>query len=164
VNTLYLHSDIEDPFKLYNNRLAVCYGNLKNRDGTTNLGWKVTTEMVEQLGPAGMSSDESEVDTKTKKTTYRICKRLWRSSACKDRLLIIDADRNVTNALGGARAGNPVRERVRGSNATISERAPKVGCPKNYYSKTWVSNLGSKRMVDALKMKGNKDLGEVQVR
>ena len=65
---------------------------------------------------------------------------------------------------GGARAGNPVRERVRGLNATISERAPKVGCPKNYYSKTWVLNLGSKRMVDALKMKGNKDLGEVQVR
>ena len=69
---MHLRSDIEDPFKLYNNRMAVCYRNLKNRDGTTNLGWKVMTEMVEQLGPAGMSSDESEVDTKTKKTTYII--------------------------------------------------------------------------------------------
>ena len=67
MNTLHLRSDIEDPFKLYNNRMAVCYRNLKNWDGTTNLGWKVMTEMVEQLGPAGMSSDESEVDTKTKK-------------------------------------------------------------------------------------------------
>ena len=82
--------------------MAVCYRNLKNWDGTTNLGWKVTTEMVEQLGPAGMSTDESEVDTKTKKNDlHNIRKRLWRSSACKDRLLIIDADRNVTNALGG---------------------------------------------------------------
>jgi len=53
--------------------------------------------MVEQLGPARMSSDESEVDKKTKKTTYRIRKCLWRSSECKDRLLIIDADRNVTS-------------------------------------------------------------------
>jgi hypothetical protein len=119
--------------------------------------------MVEQLGPAGMSSDESEVDATTKKVTYRIRKRLWRSSACKDRLLIIDADRNVTNALGGARAGNPARERVRGSNATISERAPKVGCPENYYSKMWVSNLGSRRMVEALKMKVKNNLGDVQV-
>lgn len=119
--------------------------------------------MVEQLGPAGMSSDESEVDEKTKKTTYRIRKRLWRSRACKDRLLIIDADRNVTNALGGARAGNPARERVRRSNATDSERAPKVGCPSNYYSKVWVSNLGSRRMVEALKMKAKKDFGDVQV-
>jgi hypothetical protein len=38
--------------------------NLKNQDGITNLGW---TEMVEQLGPAGMSSDESKVDEGTKK-------------------------------------------------------------------------------------------------
>ena len=90
-------------------------------------------------------------------------KRLWRSSECKNRLLLIDADRNITNALGGARPGNPARERVRRSNATVSERAPKVGYPKNYYSKVWVSNLASKRMVEALKMKGNKDLGEVQV-
>jgi len=91
----------------------------------------------------------------------RIRKRPWRSNECKDRLIIIDADRNVTNAVGGARAGNPPRERVRGSNATVSERAPKVGCPKNYYSKTWVSNLGSHRMIKALEMKGRKDLGRV---
>ena len=150
-------------FKLYNNRLSVCQANLWNRDGTTNPGWKVTAEMVMELGTAGMSSDESEVDAKTKKTTYRIRRRLWRSSACKDRLLIIDADRNVTNAVGGARAGNPARERVRGSNMTVSERAPKVGCPENYYSKTWVSNLGSERMFDALMMKEYKDLGEVHI-
>jgi hypothetical protein len=136
---------------------------VKDRDGTTNLGWKATTEMVEQLGPAGMSSDESEMDAKTKKVTYRIRKRLWRSSACKNRLLVIDADRNVTNALGGARAGNPARERVRGSNTTVSERAPTIGCPRNCYSKAWVSNLGSRRMVEALKMKAMKDLGDVQV-
>ena len=158
-----IHSDNDDSFKLYNNRLAVCYGNLKNRDGGINPGWKVTTQMVEQLGPAGMSSDESEVDAYTKKTTYRIRKRPWRSNECKNRLIIIDADRNVTNALGGARAGNPARERVRGSNGTVSKRAPTVGCPRNYYSKIWVSNLGSTRLVDALKMKGTKELGDMEI-
>ena len=50
---------------------------LENQDGTTDLGSKVTTEMVDQLGPQGMSSDENEVDMKTKKNTYRIRKRLW---------------------------------------------------------------------------------------
>ena len=121
----------------------------------------MVTEMVQELGPTGMSSDESEVDERTQKTTYRIRKRLWRSNECKDRLVVIDADRNVPNALGGARAGNPPRDRVRGSNAPVSERAPKVGCPQNYYSRTWVSNLGSHRLIKALEMKERKDLGQV---
>ena len=34
-------------------------------------------KMVEELGPAGMSSNESEGDKKTKKTTYRIKRQLW---------------------------------------------------------------------------------------
>jgi DNA/RNA-binding domain of Phe-tRNA-synthetase-like protein len=53
------------------------------------------------------------------------------------------------------------QERVRGSNATINKRAPKVGCPENYYSKMGVSNLGSRRMVEALKKRIRKDLGVV---
>jgi hypothetical protein len=118
--------------------------------------------MVEELGPAGMSSDESELDGNTKKTTYRIRKRLWRARACKDRLIVIDSDRNVTNAHGGTRPGKPPRERIRASTS-ISERAPKVGCPENYYSREWVSNLGSNRAVRALKWREKKDLGSVQV-
>jgi hypothetical protein len=55
------------------------------------------------------------------------------------------------------------KKKLRGSNATVSERAPKVGCPENYYSKVWVSNLGSRRMVEALKIKVKKNLGDVQV-
>ena len=50
---------------------------MKNCDGSTDPGWKVMAEMVEELGPAGMSSDESEVDEKTKRTTYRIKRWLW---------------------------------------------------------------------------------------
>jgi hypothetical protein len=120
-------------------------------------------EMVEELGPAGMSSDESELDEKTKKTTYRIKRRLWRARTCKDRLILIDSDRNITSAHGGARPGNPPRERIRAPTSTISQRAPKVGCPENYYSREWVSNLGSDRAVRALKWGEKKDLGSVQV-
>lgn len=117
--------------------------------------------MVEELGPAGMSSDESELDEKTKKTTYRIKRRLWRATVCKDRLIVIDNDRNVTNAYGGTRPGKPPRERIRAPTSTISERAPKIGCPKNYYSSEWVSNIGSGRAIKALKWGETKDLGSV---
>jgi hypothetical protein len=65
--------------------------------------------------------------------------------------------------MGGARAGNPAREQVRGSNTTVSEHAPTVGCPINYYSKAWVSNLGSTQMVEALKIKVMKDLRDIQL-
>jgi hypothetical protein len=56
---------------MYNERLAICHGNLKNRDGSTNHAWKIMAQMVEKLGPAGMSSDESEVDEKTKKNNLQ---------------------------------------------------------------------------------------------
>ena len=120
------------------------------------------TKMVEKLGPAGMSSDESEVDEKTKRTTYRIKKRLWRAKACKERLILIDSDRNVTNAYGGTRPGKPPRERIRASNSTISKRAPTIKCPKNFYSKVWVSNLGSERAIRGLKWGEVMDLGTFQ--
>ena len=135
---------------------------MKNRDGSINEGWKVTADMVEELGPAGMSSDESELDENTKRTTYRIKRRLWRARACKNRLKVIDSDRNVTNAHGGTRSGNPPRERIRAPTSTISERVPTVGCPKNYYSREWVANLASDRMVRELKWKERKDLGRAQ--
>ncbi|KAF8801625.1 hypothetical protein BYT27DRAFT_7215941 [Phlegmacium glaucopus] len=128
---------------LYNARLEICYGNSQRRDGSIDPGWKATTEMIEELGPAGMSSDESEVDEKSKKTTYKIRRRLWRAKVCKDRLMVVDSDRNFINALGGARPGKQPRERIRSSTATISIRAPKVGCPKNYYSQMWVTNISS---------------------
>jgi hypothetical protein len=119
-------------------------------------------QMVEKLGPAGMSSDESEVDEKTEKTTYRIRRRLWRAKVCKERLILVDSDRNLTNAYGGTRPGKPPRERIRGSISTISERPPTTSCPRNFYSKEWVSNLGSGRMVMALKWGESMDLGTIQ--
>jgi hypothetical protein len=132
---------------------------MKNRDGSTDEAWEVTAEMVEELGPAGMSSDESELDENTKQSTYRIKRRLWRAKECRDRLILIDSDRNITNAYGGIRAGKSPRVRIRASTSTISNRAPTVGCPVNYYSREWVSNLASGREVRALKWGEEKDLG-----
>ena len=87
-------------------------------------------QMVEELGPAGMSSDESEVDKKTEKTTYRIKRQIWQAKVCKERLILIDSDHNLTNAYGGTRPGKPPRERIRGFMLTISKRLPTTGCPR----------------------------------
>ena len=115
-------------------------------------------QMVEKLGPAGMSSDESDVDDNTEKTSYRIKRRLWRAKACKERLILIDGDHNFTNAYGGARPGKPPREQNRTSTSTISTRPPTAGCPKNFYSREWVSNQGSSRAIKDLTWGVNKDL------
>jgi len=44
------HSNADEIFQLYNERLAICYGNVKNRDGAIDQGWKITANMVEELG------------------------------------------------------------------------------------------------------------------
>ncbi|KIM35107.1 hypothetical protein M413DRAFT_32733 [Hebeloma cylindrosporum] len=147
---------------LYHIRLEICYNNLEKRDGSIDQGWKATAKMIEELGPAGMSSDESEVDEETGRTIYRIRRRLWRAKVCKNHLLVVDSERNITNGIGGTRPGNQPRHRIRSSTATISNRAPTVGCPKNYYSKDWVANLSSERMIRGLKAKEAKDLGTAQ--
>jgi hypothetical protein len=120
-------------------------------------------KMVEELGPAGMSSDESELNDNTRKTTYRIKRRPWRATICKERLKLIDSNHNITSGHGGTRPGKPPRERIRAPTSTISNRLPKIGCPENYYSREWVSNLGSNRAVRALKWGRERDLGSVQV-
>ena len=85
-------------------------------------------KMVVKLGPGGMSSDGSEVDEKTKRTTYRIKRWIWQAKVCKERLILIDSDHNVTNAYGESRPGKPPRERIRASNSTISKLALTIEC------------------------------------
>lgn len=81
---------------------------------------------------------------------------------CNEHLILIDSDRNTTNAVGGAHPGNQPRIRIRSSNGPISDRDPKTGCPQNYYRNEWVVNLGSERKVRVLEMKAEKDLGMIQ--
>lgn len=135
---------------------------MKNHDGFTNPGWEIKTKIVEELGPAGMSADESEIDEKTKKTTYRIRRQQWQARVCKNRLIVINSNQNITNAHGKTCHGNQSREQIKAPTLTISTRMLKVGCPENYYSREWVENLGSDQMVRALKWGEKKDLGSVQ--
>lgn len=126
-----------------------------NRDGSINPEWKASYDMVFNLGPSGMSSDESEEEGG--RMIYIAKARSWRSQAVNKRLKIIDRERITTSSLGGAPSGNPPRKRKRVIKPTLSARDPVVGCPKNYYSDRWVANLPN-RGVSELNEMQNHDL------
>ena len=145
--------------QLWLDRRQICVENLKGRDGRIDPGWRATLGMVEMLTMARMSSDESEIDNE-ERPYYIVKRRTWRSTAVGARLQFIDSQMNRTGASGGIRPGNAPRKRVRIQAAPVSDRDPPTGCPKNFYSREFVSNL-SNRAHSALKMKAEKGLGEV---
>ena len=114
---------------------------------------------MDKLGMAGMSLDESQVEADGR-AYYAVKQRAWRSRAVLARLKFIDSQMNKTNAYGGIRPGNAPRKRVRIQGALSSDRDPPTGCPQNYYSCEFLSNL-SNRAYNALEMKEKKDLGTV---
>ena len=118
--------------------------------------------MIETLKAAGMSSDESERDEATGVVTYIIKKRAWRSKEVLDRLKLVDQDRNTTNAYGGPRAGNPPRVRKPVAHAKESIRAAVPNCPENFYTREFVANISSYRVLNELNEQPAVDLGSVQ--
>ena len=128
---------------------------MHNRNGTINPKWKASYDMVLNLGPSGMSSDESEEEDG--RTIYVVKARAWRSQVVNKRCKFIDRDRVTTSSLGGAPAGNPPRKRKRVIRPAPSSRDPVIGCPENYYSERWVANLPN-RGVRELNQGRNHDL------
>jgi hypothetical protein len=143
--------------QLWLERRQICLENLKQRDGQIDPGWRENLYMVDKLTMAGMSSDDSEIDNEGR-AYYVVKRRAWRSTAVGARLRFIDSQMNRTNASGGIRRGNAPRKRVRNHGAPVSNRDPPTDCPKNYYSREFVSNL-SNRAYHALKMKPERELG-----
>lgn len=116
--------------------------------------------MVETLGPAGMSSDESDVQNG--KPVYYVRKRNWRSAETTDRLLFVDSRRNTLNGAGKHRPGNPVRVRIRPTqNGRRSMRDPTMKCPENFYDEGYKKGL-SNLYYRALKMAPKMNLGYIK--
>ncbi|KJA24985.1 hypothetical protein HYPSUDRAFT_53481 [Hypholoma sublateritium FD-334 SS-4] len=100
---------------LYDNRREVALGNVKKPDGSIDKGWQATLRLINKLGCQGMSSDESawEGEGTRRRRVYYIRRRKWRSVETQNRLEIVDANMNTTNAFGRPRCGNAPRERIR---------------------------------------------------
>lgn len=110
-----------------------------------------------------MSSDESawEGEGTRRRRVYYIRRRKWRSVEAQNRLEIVDANMNTTNAFGGPRCGNAPRERIRLTTGPVSVRDPVTGCPRNIYNNEFVAGLTNAQH-RALNMAGVMDMGVVQ--
>ena len=112
-----------------------------------------------------MSSDESgwEGEGTRRRRVYHIRRRQWRSSEAQNRLEVVDANMNTTNAFGRPRCGNAPRERIRSAAGPVSVRDPVTGCPRNIYKNEFVAGLTNAQH-RALNMAEAMDLGHVQLR
>ena len=104
--------------------------------------------VLDCLGTGGMSSDESDVD-ELGHSVYQAKNMIWRDQSILRKLMDIDSYRNITNAYGNTRAGNPPRRRLhRGGQETSRKAIP--GLPINFYDQSWYASLtpGHKRELD----------------
>ena len=115
--------------------------------------------MVDKLGQAGMSSDESELDN-TGRPCYTVKRRVWRSAEVQACLEGIDKFANRSAADGRIRPGNQPRQRIRTRAAKASQRDPPIGCPKNYYTAEFLSDLTDRAYME-LDVKAEKVLPEI---
>ncbi|KIN93901.1 hypothetical protein M404DRAFT_169884 [Pisolithus tinctorius Marx 270] len=119
--------------QLYNWRLrvALCHSG----------SYPSAVSVVEQLGPAGMSSDESEHDISHGEWTYRITRKAWRSATVTAMLHVLDAlhlqaqYQQQWNATAGA------WPHLRVPSSQLSNREPPLGLPKNFYVQEHLSSL-----------------------
>lgn len=130
--------------------MDIALGNATDMDGNANEVWSDLQMVVDKLQPDGMSSDESEPEERGKPTTYLVRRMAWRNKQITKMLKIIDGDRNITNAYGNRRSGNPPRARVRRGGWETRREAP-PGLPINFYDDKWYQALsnGDKRSLRA---------------
>ncbi|KAI6167508.1 hypothetical protein EDD17DRAFT_1469239 [Pisolithus thermaeus] len=78
-----LHRHRERKLQLYNCRLRMAHRHLGS--------YPSAVDVVQQLGPTGMSTDESEHDVRHGECTYRITCKAWRSATITAILHMLDA-------------------------------------------------------------------------
>jgi hypothetical protein len=115
--------------------------------------------MVDKLGQAGMSSDESDLDNNGR-PCYTVKRRVWRSPEVQACLEGIDKFANRSAADGRIRPGNQPRQRMRTRSAKASQRDPSIGCPRNYYMAEFLSDL-TNRAYTELGVTAGKALPEI---
>jgi hypothetical protein len=120
--------------------MDITLGNMTNPDGSTDPGWDALNAVVDHLGAAGMSSDESEDDEMGRKV-YVVNKAIWRDKRVTTSLRLVDGDHNTTNAFGNRKSGNPARTRVVRHRARGSAREAPPGLPINFYDSNWYAGL-----------------------
>jgi len=128
-------------------------------DGSVDPAWKSLLWMVDKLGQAGMSSDESDLDNNGR-SCYTVKRRVWRSAEVQACLEGIDRFANKSAADGRIRPGNQPRQRIRMRGAKASQRDPPIACPRNFYTAEFLSDL-TNRAYTELDARAEKVLPEI---
>ncbi|KAI5990973.1 hypothetical protein EDD15DRAFT_2169745 [Pisolithus albus] len=137
-----VHRRRERKLQLYNRRLRTAH----RHSGS----YPSAVSVVQQLGPTGMSSDESEHDVGHGERIYHITRKTWRSAAVTDALRVLDKlhlrmrYQEQWNATAGA------WPHLRTPSSQVSNRKPLSGLPKNFYAQDYISSLTSEGLDDLL--------------
>jgi hypothetical protein len=108
--------------------------------------WKWLRDIVVQLGPEGMSSDESEIEDKVR-IVYNAKVLPWRRNIDKE-LNVIDAGRIENLTTFGRQGSKPVK---RYRSNLQSTRKPVEGLPRAFYNGDWYGKC-SKQEKDGLRV------------
>ena len=97
--------------------------------------------ILDALGPDGMSSDESDVDPETNQLTYTIAKPEWRHPDLHNWLKVFDQlhQRNHINSWSGDKRGAFPHIRV-GSQKVHPKMHGPPGLPVNTYDPKWLES------------------------
>jgi len=101
--------------------------------------WRWLHTVVGKLGEGGMSSDESDTDTRTGLPIYRVKNMKWRRKMAYE-LDIVDKLRLQDRDIYSQKGAKPT-ERFRNDRNSESQRVAPKGLPKGLYSSAWLKAL-----------------------
>lgn len=96
--------------------------------------------MVDQLGPEGMSSDDSG-DEGFKSRVFTVRSREWRSAYLLKLLRFLDEHHDGLNCNGNRSPGAQPHQRARLGRPPVSVRQAIARLPRNFYSDVWYDLL-----------------------
>ncbi|KAI5986482.1 hypothetical protein EDD15DRAFT_2117710, partial [Pisolithus albus] len=111
--------------QLYNRRLRIAH----RHSGL----YPSAVDVVQQLGPAGMSTDESEHDVGHGERTYRITRKAWRSATVTATLRVLDSLHLRMRYQQQWTATAGAWPHLRMPSSRLSNREPPSGLPRNFY-------------------------------
>jgi hypothetical protein len=97
--------------------------------------WKWLLKLVKQLGPEGMSSEESD-DQNDTEVVFRVKRLPWRRDITKE-LSLIDAIRLKEKGIFAPQGSKPVK-RIHGGERLVSIREAPGFLPRELYNEDWL--------------------------
>ncbi|KAI6004552.1 hypothetical protein EDC04DRAFT_2583369, partial [Pisolithus marmoratus] len=137
-----VHRHRERKLQLYNHCLRMAHRHSGPYPSVVNV--------VQQLGPAGMSSDESEHKVRHGECTYHITSKVWRSTTITATLHVLDTLHLGMRYQQQWNATASAWPHLHMPSSQLSSRELPLGLPKNFYTQDYLSSLTSEALDNLL--------------